>query len=181
MSKRSDNGVQFVFAPGLAVSFDPSAFDDAIRSQGVQLVHFRAMRCPVGLTDRYDQRRPHDDHSGCSNGFIYTEAGTITCLFTGVTEDQKQNDVGLLDGSTVQVTAPRFYDETTDEVQITPFDRLYLLEDAVSVPHWQLVEAHATGRDKLSFPVVNVIDVMDATAGGLAMTISQSTTGSSSG
>lgn len=155
------------FPQDQAIAFDPEDFDDAIRSQGIQLVHYRAMRCPVGLIDQYDSRRPHDDHSGCSNGFIYTEAGTITCLFTGVTDDQKQQDVGLLDGSTVQVTAPRFYDDDEGfqgdvEVQIAPFDRLYLKEEAVTVPHWQLATAHVTGRDKLSFPIKSVIDVMDA-------------------
>ncbi len=162
MSKRPENGVQFSYPSGLAVSFDPSAFDDAIRSQGVQLVHYRAMKCPVGLIDRYDSRRPHDDHSGCSNGMIYTKAGTITCLFTGASEEMKQNDVGLLDGSTVQVTAPRFYDDSTEEVQIQYFDRLYLAEEAVTVPHFQLAEAHISGKEKLSFPVVKVMDIMDA-------------------
>lgn len=158
---------QSQFPQDSALSFDPQAFDDAIRSQGIQLVHHRAMRCPVGMIDQYDSRRPHDDHSGCSNGFIYSAAGTITCLFTGVTNELKQQDVGLQDGSTVQVTAPRYYDdeegfEGEEEVQIAPFDRLYLKQEAVTVPHWQLATAHITGREKLSFPLVSVIDVMDA-------------------
>jgi hypothetical protein len=84
-------------------------------------------------------------------------------LFTGATDEQKQNDVGFIDGSTVQVTAPRFYDDTQEEVQVAPFDRFYLREEAIAVSHYQLVEAHATGRDKLSFPAVEVTDIMDAT------------------
>lgn len=162
MPKKPANGVQFAFPPGQATGLDASAFDDAIRSQGVQLVHFRAMRCPVGLIDRYDSRRPHEDHAGCSNGHIYTLAGVVTCLFTGATDEQKSNDIGFIDGSTVQVTAPRFYDDPVEEVQVAPFDRFYLQEEAVTVPHYELVEAHATGHDKLSFPVVEVFDIMDS-------------------
>ncbi len=150
------------FSP-TSVSFDAQAFDDALRAHGVKLVHFRAMRCPVGLVDRYDTRRPHEDHSGCSNGFIYTKAGTLTCIFTGNGNDTRQNDVGVLDGSTVQVTSPRMYDDTDEESQVANFDRFYLNEESITVPHWQLVEAHITGRDRLSFPVVKVVDVMDAT------------------
>lgn len=162
MAKKPENGVQFVFQQGLAVGFDPAAFDEAIRSQGVQLVHYRAMRCPVGLVDRYDSRRPHEDHAGCSNAHVYTEAGIVTCLFTGVSDEKKRDDIGFIDGSTVQVTSPRFYDDSTQVVQVAPFDRFYLKETSVTVPHYQLVEAHVTGRDKLSFPVVDVVDLMDA-------------------
>ncbi len=163
MAKLPENGIAFKFPQGQAISFDPEAFDTAIRSQGVQLIHYRAMRCPVGIIDQYDQRKPHDDHSGCSNGFIYTEAGRVTAMFTGVTEEMRQLDMGLLDGSTVQVTVPRFYDDTEDElVRVAPFDRLYLAQEEVTVVHWQLAEAHVTGREKLSFPVVRVLDLMDA-------------------
>lgn len=160
MAARVQGNVALAF-PVQAVSFDPSAFDEAIHSQGVKLTHWRGQRCPVGMTDKYDHRRPHDDHSGCSNGFIYTKAGTVTALFTGNSYEERQQDVGLLDGSTVQVTTPRFYDEGP-EVRITVFDRLYLKEEGITVEHWELVEAHVTGRDKLKFPVVKVVDVIDA-------------------
>lgn len=165
MSKSQANNSAFLF-PQQALTFDPDAFDTAIESQGVRLVHWRGMRCPVGMTDRYDSRRPHDDHSGCSNGFIYTEAGTVQALFTSVTNNRDANDIGVLDGSTVQVTTPRFYDDTEaregSEIQVVPFDRFYLNEESVTVEHWQLVEHHITGKDKVSFPVVEVVDLMDA-------------------
>jgi hypothetical protein len=136
-------------------------FDVAIRANGVKLVHYRAMKCPVGMVDRYDTRRIHEDHAGCSNGFLYTKAGTITCLFTGNGNRQNSSDLGLLDDSTVSVTAPRFYDDTEEDTQVAQYDRMYLDEEAITVPHWQLVETHATGRDKLSFPVVEVMDIVD--------------------
>lgn len=165
MSKSQANNTAFVF-PQQALSFDPDAFDVAVESQGVELVHFRAMRCPVGMVDRYDSRRPCDDHQGCSNGFIYTFAGTVQGLFTSVTGSRDPNDIGMLDGSTVQVTTPRFYDdgetELGKEIYVVPFDRFYLKEDQVLVEHWQLVEHHVTGKDKLSFPVVDVVDLVDA-------------------
>jgi len=144
------------------VSFDPDAFDVAIRSQGVKLVHMRAMRCPVGLTDKYDVRRTDHDHSGCSNGHIYTRAGEITCLFISNNNKQDQYDTGLMDGSTVQVTAPFTYDESDVVVDVLPFDRFYLEQENVTVTHSQLVEAHTTGHDRLDHPVVEVIDIIDS-------------------
>lgn len=149
------------FPQGQAVSFDIDAFDQAIQSQGVKLVHFRAMRCPVGLVDMYDGRRPEHDHSGCSNGFIYTKAGELTALFTGNDRKSNELDVGIMDGSTVKVTVQRFYDGTEEPVHVTNFDRFYLAEDAILVPTWQLFEANISGREKLQFPVIQVQDLMD--------------------
>jgi hypothetical protein len=159
-AKKPEGNVALQFSY-VTVSFDPDAFDVALRAHGVKLVHYRALQCPVGMIDRYDSRRVHEDHAGCSNGFLYRKAGTVTCLFTGNDNHRDQNDLGLLDGSTVQVTAPRTYDDSDEEVQIAVFDRLYLFEENVTVPHWQLVEAHVTGRDKLSFPVAKVTDLVD--------------------
>ena len=150
------------FPERLGVSFDVDAFDDAIRSQGVKLLHYRAMRCPVGLIDRYDNRRPDHDHSGCSNGFIYTKAGDLTALFTNNNKAPRQNDVGVVDGSTVQVTIQRFYDDTVEPVYAAPFDRFYLNEEKIVVPTWQLFEANITGKEKLQFPAVKVQDLMSA-------------------
>lgn len=160
MARLPDNSIQLKFNP-VALSFDAVAFDDAIRNHGVKLVHFRALPCPVGMIDNYDERKPHDDHSGCSNGFLYVKAGLITCLFTGVSEELKQMDFGLMDGSTVMVTAPRTYDDTESEVQVAPFDRFYLQQEEITVPHWQRGEYHISGKQKLSFPLISVTDVVD--------------------
>lgn len=148
--------------PTVQVSFDVEAFDEAIRSQGVKLKHYRAMRCPVGLIDQYDIRRPHDDHSGCSNGFIYTFAGEVTCLFTGNSMQNQMQDMGFLDGSAVSITLPRHYDNTEKTLYLAPFDRLYLAEESILVPDWQLLTHHITGFDKLNRPAEVIQDLMDS-------------------
>ncbi len=163
MSKPLANGVRLEIAPGTGVAFDMDAFDDAVRSQGVQMVHYRGMRCPVGMIDQFDSRRPHDDHSGCSGGFLYRKAGIVTTLFTNSGSKYNQEDIGLLDGSSVNATTPRYYDDTNEPVEIVNYDRFYMLEEAITVPTWQLVEAHITGKDKLDFPAVKVSDIVDAT------------------
>lgn len=154
------------------VSFDPRAFEHGIETQGIKLVHYRAMRCPVGLVELGDNRRPNDHDHNCSNGYHYTRAGTIVCLFTGNNNSMSQHDVGFLDGSSVQVTAQRYYSEVDCDgdlvavadrlVSIAPFDRFYLLEENITVPHWQLFEASVTGEDRLDYPVVSVLDLMDS-------------------
>lgn len=148
------------------ISFDIEAFDNAIRNQGVTLVHWRAMACPVGMIDEFDTRRPHEDHSGCSNGFIYTEGGLVTILFTGNTLNSSSSEVGFMNGSVVNVTFPRFYDranlaEPEIPIHIAPFDRLYFHEKRVVVPHWQRFRTNGTS-DKLQFPIVQVQDLIDS-------------------
>jgi hypothetical protein len=147
-----------------SVTFDLEAFDELIRSQGVKLIHYRAMRCPVGLTnnDMYDSRRPHDDHSGCSNGFLYKSAGMITTAFTGNSARQQQMDMGTVDQAQVTVTFPRFYDDKRHTFSCVPFDRFYLSESSIDIVNWQLIEAHATGRERLSFPITVIEHVFDS-------------------
>lgn len=160
-----DTVYQLQFASD-AVSFDAAKFDEFIRSNGVTLVHWRAMRCPVGMTDPDDIRRPHDHHQNCSNGHIYTYAGKLTVGFMSNSTDARFMDAGRLDGSTVTVVLPRFYDDKPDvRVQVDTFDRMYLpLDDSqdITVPAKQTFSTSATGIDKLHFPVVHVQDFVDA-------------------
>lgn len=155
-----------------AVNFDVDAFDDAIRSQGVMMEHWRAMRCPVGIIDRDDTvRRPHEHHEGCSNGFIYTKVGEFQSLFTGNGSSSDSRDQGLAESSTAQITCPRFYakpegtspEECRDRILLMPYDRLYYTDASFVVPNWELIEAHPTGRDRLSFPAERVDMVVDNT------------------
>lgn len=161
MSKPQPEAVYLTDLPDAAVSFDVEQFDNAVRHHGVTFVHMRAMRCPVGLIDEHDIRRPHADHSGCSNGFLYTQAGEVTCLFTGNGTSAQFSEVGVLDASNVSITLPRFYDGTTKPVHIAPFDRLYLKEESIAVVDWQLFTTNGA-KDKLRFPVVAVDDLVDS-------------------
>lgn len=165
--------------PEFAPALDPEATDAQIRDQGTRLVHFRAMRCPVGLTDMDDAlRRPHQHHADCANGFLYTRAGTVTVAFLGNNRDAKFQDWGRYDDSTAQIVVPRYYDSVAPAgagggddgddcgpkfpVEMCKFDRLFLDEESITVINWQLFEAHETGRDRLQYPVVRVIDLVDS-------------------
>lgn len=149
--------------PSDAVSFDAEKFDELIRSQGVELVHFRSMACPVGLIDPDDIRRGHDHHQDCSNGRVYTKAGLITCGFLNNSGGAQFQDYGRLDGSTVSIVLPRFYDDQpTVPVDITYADRVYLKEEAITVTTDFRFAAHISGVDRLCYPVLHVIDLMDS-------------------
>lgn len=148
--------------PSSAISFDNDATDGFIRSQGVQLVHYRAIRCPVGMTDLDDNRRPHEDHAGCSNGFIYKKVGTVTTVLQGNSNPNKTTDVGFVDGASFYATFARCYDDLEEKVRVAPYDRFYLVEENVLVPNWQLFLAHQTGEDRLNFPAVKIEHLIDA-------------------
>jgi len=143
------------------VSFDAEAFDQAVRSHGVRLVHYTALRSPVGMTDLDDNRRPLPDHSGSSNGFLYTKAGVIRALFLGNSNRPDLRDIGFVDGASSTVTFPRSYEDGT-EFYLAPFDRFYLEEESIVVPTWQLTRANASGIERLSFPAVSVEQLVDS-------------------
>jgi hypothetical protein len=150
-----------------AVSFDPEQFDNLVREQGVTFIHYRAMACPLGMVDPDDERHPHELHSECSNGFIYTLAGKVTCGFVGNTKESRLTDLGRLDGSSANIVFPRYYDQEHATsplvpIEIAPFDRLFLDENVITVPTWQVFAADPSGRDKVEFPVASVTDLIDA-------------------
>lgn len=157
----------FVEIPNVRVNFDPESLDQEIRNQGVRLVHYAAIRCPVGMTDLDDNRRPHEDHVGCSNGFFYTKVGRITGLMYGNSKTEKLTDVGFVHGASFTTTFPRFYDDCAESCPpepffVAPFDRFYLEEESIVVPTWQLVRSNEAGSEKLNFPAVAVKYVMDS-------------------
>lgn len=145
----------------LQVFFDPEAFLDAIIDHGVELVHWRAMRCPGGMVSIDDMRHPNICHLGCSNGFIFSRAGSLKCLFSSNSDSPQVQETGVLDSSGVQVTLPTCYDDGKP-VFVACFDRLYLAEERLVVPEWELVEYHITGRDRLRRAAVAVQDLIDS-------------------
>ena len=148
--------------PEVALSFDADAFDAAIRTQGVNLVHYVALRCPVGMTDLDDNRRPHADHAGCSKGFLYTKAGCVQALLTGNQNKQDLRDVGFVDGASFTSTFPRTYEDGETPFYLAPYDRFYLNEESITVPTWQLSRCNESGTERLAFPVVVVEHLVDS-------------------
>lgn len=149
-------------ASPFTVNIDPALFENAIETQGVHLLHYRSFRCPVGMVELHDGRRVHPDHVGCHHGFVFREVGKIAALFTGNDEQQTSTDSGWVDGSTAQSTLQRFYEDSRDEPYIAIYDRFYSCNEAMLVPTQELFHSAATGRERLSFPVVRVEEFMDA-------------------
>jgi hypothetical protein len=149
--------------PSTQVSFDVEAFDEAIRSHGVKFIHYMALPCPVGMTDLDDNRRPHPDHQGCTNGFIYSKVGCITGLFTGNSKTKTPDEMGFWDASTVQVSFPRFYDGCDKPLYVAPYDRFYLDECELNVVTWQRFIHSENTIDRLKYPAVEVIRLIDNT------------------
>lgn len=166
MAKESPATTYQMVFPSDAVSFDPDKFDELIRTQGVEMEHFRAVPCVVGMIDADDERRPHEHHEHCSNGYVYVKAGHVTCGFLGNSKEVKTSDLGRADGSTVQVIFPRYYDctDNTKPVQPAPFDRIYLKDkDVAPVVTWEKHNCSDTGIEKLRYPAIDVTDLHDST------------------
>lgn len=145
-----------------SVAFDLQAFEDAISAHGLKFVHYRAMRNPIGLIDKHDNRRPNPDTPNASNGFLYNKAGCVRALFIGNTKDTRANEGGLVDASNAQFTPLKQYTDSDEQVFLAPFDRLYLEEKSVLVTRHETLENDPTGIDRPKFPVVKVLDCVDA-------------------
>lgn len=168
---RQDTSANMAFN-AISPTFDPDAFDNAIEDQGIPLVHYRALPCPVGLLDMNDPRKAHTDHSGCSNGFLYKKAGVVSCIFMGQNTRNQQVDNGMMLQGTARVTPNRFYTVPNDgqspvvphgeEVILSPFDRLYLDDVEAYAINWQLFEHNESGLDRLQYPVLKVEHLVDA-------------------
>lgn len=153
--------VHDIFMPTESVSFDLDAFDNAVASHGVQLVHYRSLPCPIGALDIYDAHS-HAAHDNCSNGQIYEEAGVCTAMFTGNQTVSVLEGIGFMDGSTSMVTLPRYYDGTDEEVMVQSQDRFFLKDYQGSRVTSQRFEHSQAGVDRLSFPVLQVGLLMDS-------------------
>lgn len=160
----ADQSIQYlsIDAPQEGVLVNAPSIDALVRANGAVLVHYKAIRCPVGLTSAMDDRRPHDDHIGCSNGHIYKEAGTVTTTFTNNSSRVALKEYGEIDSSVVSVTLPRYYDNTEDDILVAQYDRFYFKDDVGAIETEDTVEASRTGIDRLRFPIVDVEYLIDA-------------------
>lgn len=142
---------------------DAAAHDDQIQSQGVDLVHYKAMRCPVGIVDPDDNLRPHEHHKDCHNGWVLKKVGEITTYIQGNGHGTTLADVGRLEGSTAHATFPRFYNDKPDQgVALIPFDRLYYADEATQVETFESFKLGATGKDRLRFEATTGVFLMDS-------------------
>ena len=143
------------------VDFDVENFDRVIADKGVPFIHLRAVPCPVGRTGQYDYRSAeHASHSNCSNGFVYREAGEVRLIYSGNTANLIQIDLGILTGSSVVVTAARFYSGGQEQCLLHPFDRLYFPSDQIVVAAMELFEVSGLPSDRVKFPIVAVSDLV---------------------
>ena len=153
-----------VLMPQEAVTLSPEAFDAFLHHYGVRLLHFRAIPCPIGLQTPNDIRRTHDDHSGCDNGFIYQLVGRFTGTFLSNATQIRKLDAGFVDGSSVSITVPRFYDHTDKQrILVRPYDRIYLEEDDITTAATNITSRRLDGRpDKPAYPAVVVHTLIDS-------------------
>jgi hypothetical protein len=150
------------FPTATSVAFDLQSFNDAIIAHGLLFEHWRAMRDPVGLIEKYDARRPNPGSKEALNGCIYTKAGIVRALCLGNTKETKASDAGLVDSSQAQFTPISEYEDTGKRVFLANYDRLLLQEESVLVTRHELLEASPTGIDRPKFPAVEILDCVDS-------------------
>lgn len=147
------------------ISFDPVAFDEFVKSQGIWITHYQAVPDPRGMQSRGDNRdtlslRPDD-----SDGFIYHKVGRFQALFSSNSVHLSQKEVGELAVSTAYFTLPRVYPDTGKTIYVSTWDRFFLEDIEVQVVNMQFIESRREGVDRLQYPAVAVEFLIDASGG----------------
>lgn len=147
------------------ISFDKARFDQVVHSQGIKMVHYRAIPNPVGMGDRGDSHAVLADNRS-DDQFIYKEAGVVTAFFSNNSGNTTTPPIGALDHATAYITLPDNYDvakgKKGDPVLVSTWDRFFLKDVEVRVIKKQFVESNSTGIDRLQFPATAVEHLIDA-------------------
>lgn len=146
-----------------SVAYDWQAYEDLVQAHGLTFVHYVALKDPIGLVSKTDLRRPNavpDDH--ISNGLYYIEVGRLKGLLSGNSKEVRASSGGITDPGIAQLTPALSYCESADRVYLASYDRLYLEEQSVLTTRSDLVNASASGFDKLPFPAVDVLYLVDS-------------------
>lgn len=144
-------------------SFDIGAFRDFINSQGIRVVHLRAVPDPTGKTARGDNRASDGQGRRSSDGFIYEEAGVMQVLFYTNSDQENFVPEGAIEYATAYMTLPDKYEDKPDcQVMVMPWDRFYLKDIEIRVVARQDMESNSTGLDRLNFPATCVESLIDA-------------------
>ena len=157
------DGMQQIFSLAhYQQSFDKEAFDNLIRGQGVNVVHYRALPDPSGMASIGDVHAVQSKRDS-SDGFLYKEAGTMHIWFSANTSDWQVEVEGLAKHDAAVITLPMVYeDDPEKEVLASAYDRFYLKDVEVRVVAFQYLEASSTGIDKLQYPATFVEYLIDA-------------------
>lgn len=159
---RAPEGNQIPYViPQNQISLDPLAFDQLIESQGVKLIHYRAIPDPRGMTSRGDT---HDVLGVRSNvdGFIYKEAGCLQVFFQNNPNNSGLNERGIIEVASAYITMPRTYENSDEPVIVDQFDRFFIKDIEARVATKQFIEASATGTDILQYPATCIEYIVDS-------------------
>ncbi len=144
------------------VSFDKDQFDQVVRAHGIKMIHQRAIPDPRGMASKGDNRdvlgiKPQD-----SDGYIYKNVGEVTAFFSNNSKDTRVQDIGDVAFSTAYLTFQRFYDDKVTPLYVKQNDRFYVRDIELKVLAEQYVETNMTGTDRLQYPAVDILEVIDA-------------------
>jgi hypothetical protein len=142
-------------------SFDKEAFNQLVRSQGIKLLHYRAMPDPSGMSGRGDSHAVQSQRQS-SDGFLYKEVGTVQAFFSGNSSDFNVKTEGLIKHDTAVLTLAENYDNCEDPILVAPYDRFFCTEVELRVINMQYLEASSIGIDKLQYPATCVEWLVDA-------------------
>jgi hypothetical protein len=167
MANKNTKGYLPLIGPLDNVAFDHEAIDDLLRSHGIEVIHYKAIKCPIGLKEQYSPRG-HVDHNDCSNGFIYKVAGGVTILFRQNSTSESIGNFANIANATVQASFPRFYDDCTDfsineEIVLHKYDRIYLKNPVGFTVTTHLFQSNNTGVERMAYPIMCVEYLVDYT------------------
>jgi hypothetical protein len=149
------------------ISLDLNKQDQYVTSQGVTLVHSKAIPSTIGQKSRGGYRHSDAVDNISSHGFIYRDSGEFNAMITSLNDSRQAIEGGYAESSTCRLILPRFYNKNGelaagDRIHLCIGDRIYLKENITEVCAYQKVAFTGNGEDFLQFPPIEVEFIIDS-------------------
>ncbi len=151
------------------VSWNVDALDELVGNLGIEFDHFVAIPNVLGQADKGDYRHVKGGDFESSNGFIYKKVGTFTGVAISNSKYTKPMDGGQFDFSKAHLVMPRCYNKgkefaSGERIFMAPGDRIVYKDQKLNteVVHFEKIQAHKTGVDRLQYPAKKVEFIIDS-------------------
>jgi hypothetical protein len=160
--------------PFQSVTMNPDAINNFIDGLGIRFMHFQAIPDPLFKRSEDSPRHSFNQEDSYmfektnvytrENGFLYFPKAVVVGIFMSNSKNLQSSSAGLHNFSTASISFNRYYEGTTEVVEISEYDKLIPCENGVEffTTSWQSLDHNPTGTDRLQYPAIAVRILIDS-------------------
>jgi hypothetical protein len=160
--------------PFQSVTMNPDAINNFIDGMGIRFMHFQAIPDPLFKRAEDEPRRSFNQEDSYlfektnvytrENGFLYFPKAIVVGIFMGNSKNLQSSSAGLHNFSTASISFNRYYEGTTEVVEMSEYDKLIPCENGMEffTTSWQSLDHNVSGIDRLQYPALAVRIFIDS-------------------